>query len=115
MSASRDKGNRLERYAAAKLRKADGADPDWARMETSAGRIGNTYHLSTDFVTRTLACEAKNRESIGDYLWKWLDGLDRWKGRKVPALVIKRNRRRPLVVVDLEDFCELLERARDAS
>jgi hypothetical protein len=109
VSASRDKGNRLERYAADKLRKADGVDPTWADKETPGGRIGNTYTLSTDFLTRSYAAECKNRESIGDYIWKWMDGLAKWKGKKVPILIIKRNRRRPLVVIDLEDFCDLVE------
>lgn len=104
MGASRDKGNRLEREVSRLLRDADGVDPAFAGIETSAGRVGPFYHLQIDVVSRRLAIECKNRESIGSYLWDW---LPRFSG-KIPVLVVKKNKRRPLVVLDLEDFASLL-------
>ena len=108
VSASRAKGNRLERYVAAKLRDADGSDPEWVGKETPGGRVGVNYHLQVDIISRRFAVECKSRESLGEWPWKLLDGLARWKGKKYTLLVIKKRRRRPLVVIDLEDFCELI-------
>ena len=45
-------------------------------------------------------CEAKNRESIGEYLWEWLADNQ--------ALFLKRNRREPLVVMQLEEWEKLI-------
>jgi len=45
-------------------------------------------------------CEAKNRESIGAYLWDWLDDYK--------VLFLKRNFRDPLVVMELEDWTMLM-------
>jgi hypothetical protein len=51
-------------------------------------------------------------------LWVWLEGValaaERLRERlgdhehKLPVVVVRRNRRRPLVVLDLEDFEGLL-------
>ena len=88
------------------LRLADGPDPAYRPLETSRGRLGPVYRLQTDLVTRRLAVECKNRETIGSYLWTWLDGIG--VRDKVPVLVVKRNRRRALVVIGLDDFCRLI-------
>ncbi len=45
-------------------------------------------------------CEAKNRESIGEYLWEWLG--------ENKALFLKRNRREPLVVMRLDEWEKLI-------
>lgn len=104
MGASRNKGNRLEREVARVLRDADGVDPALEGIETSAGRVGPFYHMQVDVITRRLAIECKNRQSIGCYLWEW---LPKFPG-KTPVLVVKRNGRKPLVVLDMEDFACLL-------
>ncbi|MDD3134925.1 MAG: hypothetical protein PHF64_00340 [Methanoregula sp.] len=46
-------------------------------------------------------CEAKNRESIGEYLWEWLG--------ENKALFLKRNRREPLVVMRLDEWERLVD------
>ena len=103
---SRQKGNRLERTAAAALIAADGPDPLISKVASSTGRVGH-LDLGADFYTRRLAGEAKSRESIGKYLWEWLDHID--PIGHVPLLVVKRNRHRPLVVLSLDDFITLIQ------
>lgn len=121
MSAARRKGNALELAVAARLHAIDGRDPNVAALETSGGRLGPAYTLQIDVATEHLAIECKNREDNPVRLWTWLDGLttasERLRQRlgdrvgKVPVLVLKRNRRGPLVVLALEDFEQLIGRA----
>jgi hypothetical protein len=110
VSASRDKGARLEKWWAQRIHAVDGKDPLWERVETPTGRVGNTYHLQTDVISRTTTAECKARESIGSYLWSWLDQVGSVKAGqgKTPILVLRRNRRRALVVLDAEDFLTIL-------
>lgn len=118
MSAARRKGNALELALARRMRDLDGTDARLSVLETLGGRLGSTYALQIDVATRRFACEAKNREDLPRRLWDWLDGLKLATRRlqerlgdpapKVPLLVLKRNHRRPLVVLDLEDFEQLV-------
>ena len=105
---SRAKGNRFERDVARRIIAADGPDPVGAGLQSAAGRIGH-LDLGLDAVSRRFAIEVKCRESIGAYLWDWLDHLATrggWRSH-VDILVVGRNRRRPLVVLDLDDFLTL--------
>lgn len=114
MSASRDKGSRLEREVAAALHSADGKDPLLAAGETSAGRLGHLYALQTDVASARFAVECKYRESLSKQTWEWLDQLEaRWADRKVPLLVLKRNRMRPLAVLSLSDLLVLVRATRE--
>lgn len=95
---------------------ADGACPAFAAVASSTGRVGHLTDLGVDGFTETLAVECKNRESIGDWIFH-LAGSIRERAvpfKKLGIAVIKKNHQRPLVVMDLEDFCELLavQRAR---
>lgn len=121
MSTARRKGNALELLVAGRLRAIDGSDPAVAGLETSGGRLGLAYSLQIDVATERLAIECKNREDHPARLWEWLDRLTDAAGRlatrtgdrrKLPVLVIKRNRRRPLVVLDLDDFEQLVSASR---
>jgi hypothetical protein len=124
VSAARRKGNALELLVAGRLRAIDGSDPNVAALETSGGRLGLAYSMQIDVATEHLAVECKNREDHPARLWEWLDRLTLATERlalrttgsngdaKTPVLVIKRNRRRPLVVLDLDDFEQLVTAAR---
>lgn len=105
---SRAKGNRFEREIARRLIEVDGSDPIAAGL--AAGRVGH-LDLGADIITKRFAVEAKHRQSIAGYLWTWLDHLaDRVAWREhIPILVIKRDRCRPLVVLDLDYFEALLK------
>jgi hypothetical protein len=127
VSAARRKGNALELEVARRLHAIDGRDPNVAALESAGGRLGGTYALQIDVATEHLAVECKSREDNPARLWEWLDGLsaaaarlrDRLgdRNRKLPVVVLRRNRRRPLVVLDLDDFERLVgaanSRARD--
>jgi hypothetical protein len=41
-------------------------------------------------------------------IYDWLDQADRNSGKLEAVLVIKQNTRRPLVVIDMETFFELI-------
>lgn len=122
MSAARRKGNALELEVARRLHELDGRDQRLAVLESSGGRLGGTYALQIDIASKHVAAECKNREDNPARLWEWLDGLnlavDRLRNRlgdtasKLPVVVLKRNRRRALVVLDFEDFARLLDCAR---
>ena len=105
---SRQKGNRFERDTMRRLIETDGECPQFGGLATSTGRVGH-LDLGADGFTKTFAVECKCRESIGGYLWEWLDHLAErvaWT-HHIPILVIRRNRRRPLVVID-QDYFEAL-------
>ena len=110
MSASRRKGNALETWVAQRLQGADGVDRHLAGIQTPTGRMGNTYRLQIDVASKHWAAEAKNREDISARLWDWLDQIEAQAKLldKRGMVVVKRNRRRPLVVVDAEEFFDLL-------
>ena len=111
---SRAKGNSFERVIAKRLLAADGVDPIAAGLQSSAGRIGH-LDLGSDIVTRRFAVECKCRQSIAGYLWEWLDRLAErvaWR-EHIPILVIKRNHRQPLVVIELDYFEALIREDTD--
>ena len=103
---SRAKGNRLERAVALKVQAADGDCLTFGHLASEAGRVGH-LDLGADIFSRRHAWECKNREDISQRLWEWLDHIS--APNHVPALIVKRNRRRPLVVLDLDDYLSLLK------
>lgn len=107
---SRAKGTRLERDVARLLVAHDGLDPDIALIASSTGRVGH-LDLGADILTTRFAIECKNREDITDRLWQWLVRIR--APLRIPLLVVKRNHRRPLVVLDLDDFLTLTRQESD--
>jgi len=115
MSRSRDKGNRLERDVMPRIIAADGVDALAAAMATGTGRVGNAYHLECDGIPRRFVIECKNQESLADRLWAWLDHIPTFGGTKVRLLVLKKNNRKPVVQLYLDDFLDLIKEKTDAS
>lgn len=101
---SRAKGNLFERVIAKRFVEADGLDAHIAAIASSSGRVGH-LDIGADIVTRSYAIECKHRESLSMLLWGWLANIS-YPG-KTRLLVIKRNRRPPLVVLQLDDFLTL--------
>ena len=94
MTNPRRKGYRFEREVVEMLRAhgiparrvpLSGADPN-EPGDIDLGALG--------------LAEAKHRESIGGYLWEWLEGRQ--------VLFLRRNRRPPLVVMRAADWCRLV-------
>ena len=101
MSASKDKGRRAENLIVEEL-KQHGIPA--IRIPLS-GSLGGQF--ADDVVIGTIdnplhRIEVKNRESIGDYIWDWLA-----QSKGTDYLVLKKNRKKMLVVMDIDHFVEL--------
>lgn len=100
MSAAKDKGRRLENQVVKLLEEAGLP----AERIPLSGSLGGKY--SSDVVLGSVdkplaRFECKNRENIADYMWSYLEPVD--------YLVIKKNGKKPLVVMAFDQFTELLK------
>jgi Holliday junction resolvase len=100
MSKSKAKGNRLENHVVDKLQEAH----IQSERVPLSGSIGGKY--SSDVVigsidTPLYRIECKNRESIADYLWTYLEPVD--------FLVLKKNHKQALVVMSIDQFTSLMQ------
>ncbi len=95
--APRRKGDRVERLVLAEL-KAAGLEAK--RVPLSGSAIGYPGDLSVTFGARKRCVEVKARADFRT-LHSWLEGRD--------ALILKADRRNPLLVVRLADVLELLK------
>lgn len=101
MSSSKDKGRRAENLIVEEL---NSFNIPSQRVPLS-GSLGGQY--SDDVIIGTIdnplaRLEVKNRESIGDYIWDWLG-----QSANTDFLIMKKNRKKMLVVMDVEHFAEL--------
>lgn len=92
------------------LLEADGADPVYAPLATSRGRVGHLTALQLDGITRRFGVQMRNRESIGDWVFDLVDEVNETshKHGKAGIWVLKKNRRRPVVLLGLDDFLTIL-------
>lgn len=100
MSRSKAKGTRLE-SSLVKTLLDNGIQAE--RIPLS-GSLGGKY--SSDVVIGSVdhpvyRIECKNRESIADYMWTYLEPVD--------FLVLKKNHKPALVVMELDQFMSLLK------
>ena len=100
MSKSKAKGTRLESSLVKSL--TDAGIP--AERIPLSGSLGGKY--SSDVVIGSVdhpvyRIECKNRESIADYMWTYLEPVD--------FLVLKKNHKPALVVMELDQFISLLQ------
>jgi Holliday junction resolvase len=95
--ASRQKGNRFER-AIVKLLQDSGIGAERVPLSGSAG---GSYQgdLTVPVLARDLRIEAKARANGFRELYTWLEGRD--------ALIVKADRREPLVVIPLRLAVEI--------
>ncbi len=108
MSKSKAKGTRAENEVVKLLGQAG----IQAERIPLSGSLGGKY--SGDVVIGSVdnpsaRIEVKNRESIADYLWEWLE-----QG-KADYLVVRKNHRSPLVVMSFDQWTALLNRSTDHS
>lgn len=99
MSASKDKGRRLENMTVDLLAEYGIA----AERIPLSGSLGGKY--SSDVVIGSVdkplgRIECKNRESLSAQLWEWLEPVD--------FLVLKRNHKKPLVMMSFDQFAALV-------
>lgn len=100
MSKAKDKGRRAENMVADAL--VNAGVP--AERVPLSGSLGGKY--SADVVIGSIdsplaRMEIKNRESISMQLWDWLEPVD--------YLVLKRNHKPALVVMDMNQWIELVK------
>ena len=99
MSKAKDKGRRAENMVVKVL--TDAGIP--AERVPLSGSLGGKY--SSDVVIGSVdhpvyRIECKNRESIADYMWTYLEPVD--------FLVLKKNHKPALVVMEMDQFIDLL-------
>lgn len=99
MSKAKDKGRRLENGVVAKLAEY-GITSERVPLSGSLGGkyVSDVVLGSVDHPLGRIEC--KNRESIADYFWDYLDPVD--------YLVLKKNHKEALVVMRLDQLGELL-------
>lgn len=98
MSAKKVKGCALERWVSERLNENEIP----AERTPLSGMIGGKY--GNDVITGTRdnivdSIECKNRESNPIRFWEWIEDDD--------FLVLKRNRKKPLVVMEFDRFIDL--------
>ena len=92
---SRDKGAGFER-AVVTAAKAYGLDA----RRTAPNQTQDGDAVWGDVTINGLKVECRKRESIGGWVWEWLEGND--------VLVLGRNRKPPLAVIPLAKMLDLL-------
>lgn len=95
--APRQKGERLERSIVTQLR---AAGLDVKRVPLSGSAAGYPGDVCVKLRDRELYVECKSRKDFAT-LYGWLEGRD--------ALILKGDRKEPLIVLKLEDVLKLLE------
>lgn len=98
--APRQKGDRLERAVVTLLR-AHGLDAK--RVPLSGSAAGYPGDVCVKLRDRELCVECKSRKDFAT-LYGWLEGRD--------ALILKGDRKEPLIVIRLEDVLEHLSYRR---
>ena len=82
-------------------------EPDDVRS-TGMGQSGADIQLSPAAQKLfTFAVECKNQERVS--LWDSYDQACSNAGKLEPLLIIKKNKRKPLAIIDLEKFMELIK------
>lgn len=109
--SAKAKGRNLQKWFANKLVEIlhlDPADIESRPMGSNGADIIIGVASRTKFPYNV---EAKNQERLN--LWAaWEQALSN-QGDHKPLLVVKRNRQKPLVVLDAEDFLHLLNKSHE--
>ena len=100
--ASRDKGGRFEREL---VNTARAHSLDAYRVPLSGAADGFKNDVIIKKGRETWEIEAKKRANGFKFLYDNIDGAD--------VLVVGADRRKPLAVLDYEDFCDLLAGVHD--
>lgn len=108
LKSPKNKGSRLERKVAQKIR-LSGLDKEATRMPLS----GAAFSLETDIKTKLpFAFECKNQEKVK--LWEWWEQAERGrKPFKPPVLVISANYRTEIAVMKFDDWLNLVQEIED--
>jgi|SRR5690625_298913 len=106
--SSKQKGRSLQKLVAEKIRKAFNLSERDCKS-TPMGVSGPDVQLSDKAAEKfPHEIECKNVERLN--LWSSWDQAVVNSGELIPVLVVKKNRREPLAVIDLDYFIELTKR-----
>mgnify|MGYP003651573497 FL=1 len=107
--SAKAKGRRLQQWIRDKLVESLEVDVEDVRS-VSMGAGGEDILLSKAARDKfPFSIEAKNQERVN--LWKSWEQANKNKGIYSPMLVIKRNGQTPLVVLEADEFFEMVNRA----
>jgi len=108
-SSRRKKGKLLQNLVREKILKT------FPHLKKKDVAVANTGETGSDIkLSRTAkrlcpySFETKNQEKLST-LYSWFDQADRNSHKLMAALVVKKNTRKPLVVIDLKLFFDLIE------
>ena len=109
-SSAKNKGRRLQQWVRDLiLENFTDLEPDDVRS-TSMGAGGEDLQLSPAARRHfPYSVEAKNVEKLN--VWNAYEQAEANSGKHEPILIMKKNRKKPLVVLDAEAFMELVKRA----
>jgi hypothetical protein len=102
-SSCKAKGRRLQTWFVSLLHEQLGLPDIESRPMGSQGEDIIMGNLSRDAFPYSVEC--KNQEAIN--IWKAYDQAEYNSGEHEPLVVLKRNRSKPLVLVDAEHFVAL--------
>lgn len=104
-SSAKQKGRLLQQLVAKKVQAAFGLEPDDVRS-TPMGCSGSDLTMSPVAKKKfPFDVECKNQEKVN--VWASYE-QSKVRSTLTPLLIIKRNRTKPLVVLDLDDFIGIL-------
>lgn len=108
-SSAKQKGRKLQQLIAKRIQEVFDLQPDDVRS-TPMGCSGSDVMMSPLAKSKfPFDVEAKNQEKVS--IWKaYEQSAVRSEKGLTPLLVIKRNRTKPLVVLDFEDFLSLCDK-----
>jgi|SRR5690625_3476078 len=107
-SSSKAKGRALQQLVAKKVREAFKLSERDCKS-TPMGVSGPDVQLSDKAINKfPYETECKNVEKVN--VWKCWEQANNNSGKLQPLLVIKKNRRKPLAIIDLDHFIELTKR-----
>lgn len=108
-SSRRKKGKFLQNLVRDKILKYF---PHLRKKDVDVARNGeNGPDIKLSKVAKCLvpfSFETKNQEKMKT-IYYWFKQADRNSGKLEPVLVVKQNTRRPLVVIDMETFFDLIK------
>ncbi len=98
----REKGAKFERLVVNKAKEKGLVAQRMAPMQTGFGQAGYSDVMVESW---SIECKHHDRVSVVAY--------DSWTDKPLHALVYQHNRSRPKVVLDLEEFLEMVKMRRD--
>ena len=109
-SSAKSKGRRLQKWFTDLLIERLHLNPEDLESRPMGSQGEDVILGSQSRLEFPYSVECKNQEAVN--IWKAYDQADANSGIYEPLVVIKRNRSKPLVVIDSEHFVDILARIK---